>query len=121
MNIRPFLVIAISMAMGFGIIGCESTDLPIQAENVSVILASGHTLPSAVASAATRRGWLPQKQEDGTIRCTFHRKDNLVVVDVVPSDKQSFSVRLVESNVPVRKYNQWVNNLVHDIIFFASH
>lgn len=121
MNIKRFLAIAICMAMGVGFIGCESTDVPIQAENVSVILAPGHTLPAAVASAAARRGWLPQNQADGTIRCTFRKRDYLVVVDVVPNDKQSFSIRLVESNVSVRKYNQWVNNLVHDIVFSASH
>ena len=121
MNIRRFLAIAICMGMGCGIIGCASTEVPIQAENVSVILAPGHTLPVAIAAAAARRGWLPQKQEDGTIRCTFQKRDNLVVVDVVPNDKQSFSIRRVQSNVSVRKYNQWVNNLVHDIVFSASH
>jgi len=121
MNIKRFLAIAICMGMGYGIIGCMSAEVPIQAENVSVILAPGHTLPAAIASATARRGWLPQKQEDGTIRCTFQKRDSLVVVDVVLNSEQSFSVRLVQSNVSVRKYNQWVNNLVHDIIFFASH
>ena len=121
MNIRRFLAIAICMGMGYGIIGCVSTEVPIQAENVSVILAPGHTLPAAIASAAVKRRWLPQELEDGTIRCTFHKRDNLLVVDVVPNGKQSFSVHQVQSNVSVRKYNQWVNNLAHDIIFFASH
>lgn len=120
MNIRRFLAIAICMGTGYGIVGCVSTEVPIQAENVSVILAPGHTLPAAVVSAAVRRRWLPQELEDGTIRCTFQKRDNLVVVDVIPNDKKAFSVRLVQSNVSVRKYNQWVNNLVHDIIFFAS-
>ncbi|MBR6735175.1 MAG: DUF1294 domain-containing protein [Kiritimatiellae bacterium] len=34
--------------------------------------------------------------------------------------EQSFSIRLVQSNIPVRKYNQWANNLGREIVFRAS-
>lgn len=40
-----------------------------------------------------------------------------MVVDVVPGDGgKSFSVRPVESNISVRKYDKWVNNLCRDIV-----
>jgi hypothetical protein len=90
-------------------------------ENVSVTLAQGRTLSSAIMTAAARRRWVPQNQANGTIRCTISQREHLVVVDVVPNGEQSFSIRPVQSNIPVRKYDQWVNNLSREIVFQASH
>ena len=84
------------------------------------MLAPGRTLVGAVTVAAARRGWLPHAQANGTIRCTLTQRKHLVVVDVVPNGEQSFSIRLVQSNIPVRKYNQWANTLSREIVFRAS-
>ena len=63
---------------------------------------------------------MPQAQANGTIRCTLTQREHLVVVDVVPNGEQSFSIRLVQSNIPVRKYNQRANNLSREIVLQAS-
>ena len=104
-------------------VGCSTT--PVQTavtpvENVAVEYAQGRTFASAVNLAATRRRWLPQAQADGSIRCTLSQREHLVVVDVVPGGEQSFSIRLVQSNIPVRKYNQWADNLAREIVVQAS-
>ena len=124
MTIRKLVAAAMFAAMGCGICGCVSTSdapgTPAPVENVAVTLAQGRTLSSAIMTAATRRRWLPQSQENGTIRCTISQREHLVVVDVVPNGEQSFSIRPVQSNIPVRKYDQWVNNLSREIVFQAS-
>ena len=125
MTIRKLVAAAMLAAMGCGICGCFSTSeapgAPAPVENVSVTLAQGRTLSSAIMTAAARRRWVPQNQANGTIRCTISQREHLVVVDVVPNGEQSFSIRPVQSNIPVRKYDQWVNNLSREIVFQASH
>ena len=106
-----------------GMVGCSTT--PAQTtvtpvENVAVEYAQGRTFASAVNLAATRRRWLPQAQADGSIRCTLSQREHLVVVDVVPVGAKAFSIRMVQSNIPVRKYDQWVNNLSREIVLQAS-
>ncbi len=124
MTIKRLVAVALCAAMGFGLAGCfsEAVDqgTPTPVENVSVTLAPGRTLSGAIMAAATRRRWLPQAQAGGTIRCTLSQRDHLVVVDVVPNGEQSFSIRMVQSNIPVRKYDQWVNNLSREIVYQAS-
>ena len=63
---------------------------------------------------------MPQAQADGSIRCTLSQREHLVVVDVVPVGNKAFSIRMVQSNIPVRKYDQWVNNLSREIVLQAS-
>ena len=124
MKIKKLFAVALCAAIGCGLVGCSSTGAdgyaPAQIENVAVTLAPGRTLAGAVTAAAARRGWLPHAQANGTIRCTYSQRQHLVVVDVVPNGEQSFSIRLVQSNIPVRKYNQWANNLSREIVFQAS-
>ena len=124
MKIKKLFAVALCAAIGCGLVGCSSTGAdgyaPAQIENVAVTLAPGRTLAGAVTAAATRRRWLPQTQANGTIRCTLTQREHLVVVDVVPNGEQSFSIRLVQSNIPVRKYNQWANNLSREIVLQAS-
>ncbi len=104
-------------------VGCSTT--PAQTavtpvENVAVEYAQGRTFASAVELAASRRRWLPQAQADGSIRCTLSQREHLVVVDVIPAGAKAFSIRMVQSNIPVQKYNQWVNNLTREIVLQAS-
>ena len=108
--------------------GCMSSDsdvaataaAPTPVENVSVELAPGRTLQGAIMAAAAHRRWLPTKQADGTVRCTLSQREHMVVVDVVPVGEKAFSIRMVQSNIPVRKYDQWVNNLSREIVMRAS-
>ena len=48
------------------------------------------------------------------------QREHLVVVDVIPVGAKAFSIRMVQSNIPVRKYDQWVNNLSREIVLQAS-
>jgi hypothetical protein len=48
------------------------------------------------------------------------QREHMVVVDVVPIGEKAFSIRMVQSNIPVRKYDQWVNNLSREIVMRAS-
>ena len=123
MKIKEIVVGALIAAIGCGMVGCQSEEVaatPTPVENISFTLAQGRTFASAVTTAATRRRWLPQTQADGTIRCTLSQREHLVVVDVVQVGTQAFSIRQVQSNIPVRKYDQWVNNLSREIVFQAS-
>ena len=124
MKIRTIAAAALVAAMGCGMAGCETSadvgGVPALIENVNVTLAPGQTFASAVTQAATRRRWVPQQQANGTIRCTLTQREHLVIVDVVPTGPQSFSIRLVQRNIPVRKYNQWANNLSREIVARAA-
>ena len=124
MMIRKFVSIALCAVLGYGLGGCVSTSADQEAagsiENVSVTLAPGRTLASAITAAASQRRWLPQAQADGTMRCTLSQREHLVIVDVVPNGEGAFSIRLVQSNIPVRKYNQWANNLKREIVYQAA-
>ena len=124
MKIKRVVAVALCAAIGFGLAGCFSAAVdqgaPTPVENISVKLAPGRTLPGAINAAASRRRWLPQEQDNGTIRCTLSQREHQVVVDVVPHGDRAFSIRMVQSNIPVRKYDQWVNNLSREIVFQAS-
>lgn len=89
-------------------------------DNVSYTLAAGRTFDRAVAAAAVRRRWTPQTLDNGIYRCSLVQRDHRVVVDIVPAGPNAFSVKAVESNIPARKYNQWVDNLVREIVMHAA-
>lgn len=91
---------------------------PMAIENVSI--PPGKPLNAAIFAAAARRKWTPQQQADGTVRCTILQRGNVVVVDVVPTGERTFSIRQVQSTIPVRKYNQWANNLSREIVYRAG-
>lgn len=124
MTIRKLVAVALVAILGCGLAGCFSTSVdegaPMPVENISVTLAPGRTLTGAIMTAASQKRWLPQAQADGAIRCTLSQRQHLVVVDVVPNGDRAFSIRCVQSNIPVRKYNQWVNNLSREIVYQAS-
>jgi hypothetical protein len=87
--------------------------------NVSVCVKDGYSLEKAVLSAAARRQWMPEKISSNILRLTIRQRSNICSVDVVMQE-DSFSVNPVASNITVRKYNQWVANLVREIIHRAS-
>lgn len=123
MKITKVVSTTLIAAVCCGMVGCSTTSeqtVPTPVENVAVEYAQGRTFANAVNTAATRRRWLPQAQADGSIRCTLSQREHLVVVDVVPVGDKAFSIRMVQSNIPVRKYDQWVNNLSREIVLQAS-
>ena len=123
MKIAEIVSATLISAVCCGMVGCSTTPVqtaPTPVENIAVEYAQGRTFASAVNLAATRRRWLPQAQADGSIRCTLSQREHLVVVDVVPVGAKAFSIRMVQSNIPVRKYDQWVNNLSREIVLQAS-
>ena len=113
-------VVAVSAAL-FAAIGCSSPGrgFVVPVEDVPYVLAPGRTFEGAVCRAAARRRWTPQKISAETIRCTLVQREHRVVVDVVQKGS-SFSIRLVESNIPIPKYNQWVDNLRREIVARAA-
>ena len=123
MKISRIVSTALVSAVCCGMVGCSTTPEQTAAtpvENIAVEYAQGRTFENAVKLAATRRRWLPQAQADGSIRCTLSQREHLVVVDVIPVGAKAFSIRMVQSNIPVRKYDQWVNNLSREIVLQAS-
>ena len=124
MKAMKVMTVAIVVGLSCILAGCMSSDTataaPTPVENVSVELAPGRTLSGAIMAAAVYRRWLPTKQADGTVRCTLSQREHKVVVDVVQVGEKSFSIRMVQSNIPVRKYDQWVNNLSREIVMRAS-
>jgi hypothetical protein len=128
MKAMKTMAVALVAGLSCVLAGCMSSDTdtpkataaPTPVENVSVELAPGRTLQGAIMAAAAHRRWLPTKKADGTIRCTLSQREHMVVVDVVPVGEKAFSIRMVQSNIPVRKYDQWVNNLSREIVMRAS-
>jgi hypothetical protein len=88
--------------------------------DVPVFVAEGHSLERAIVSAAQRRRWLPKKTDEKTYRLTIVQRKNRCVVDVVMNGNKSFSILPVESNISVRKYDQWVQNLWREIVHRAD-
>ena len=88
--------------------------------DVPVFVAEGYSLEQAIVSAAQRRRWLPKKTDEKTYRLTIIQRKNRCVVDVVMNGEKSFSILPVESNIPVRKYDQWVQNLWREIVHRAN-
>ena len=123
MKIAKIVSATLIFAVCCGMVGCTTTPeqtAPTPVENVAVEYSQGRTFEIAVTLAATKRRWLPQTQADGSIRCTLCQREHLVVVDVIPVGAKAFSIRMVQSNIPVRKYDQWVNNLSREIVFQAT-
>ena len=122
MKIQKLALSALCAALLCGLSGCFTSSgetQPALIENVSVTLAPGRSLRQAIMAAALRRRWVPQEQRNGTVRCTLIQREHKVVADVVPNGDSAFSIRFVESNIPVRKYNQWADNLSREIAYQA--
>ena len=89
-------------------------------DDVQVFVAEGYSLERAIVSAAQRRRWMPKKTDEKTYRLTIVQRKNRCVVDVVMNGNKSFSILPVESNIPVRKYDQWVQNLWREMVHRAN-
>ncbi len=112
--------IVLAAILGAICAGCFSeTGVGEAVNDHPVVVAEGYTLEQAVISAAGRRGWMVEKLGANEFRLTINQRDNRCVVKVV-TNGSSFSVLPVESNIAVRKYDQWVKTLVREITYRAS-
>ncbi len=103
--------------------GCglfRSDEPRVEVDNATVVVAQGRNLRNAVVQAATRRRWIAQELENGDIRCKIVQRNNVVAIDIVIKNETTYAIRFVESNIPNRKYNQWVNNLQREIAKWAA-
>ena len=99
--------------------GCatrERRDVPAESyENISVTVRDGLKLKDVISSVAARRGWVPSDVGENTLRLQINQRSNVVVVDAVVLDPTHYSLRYVKSNIPERKYTQWVVRLMASI------
>lgn len=114
------ILIAAFVALLAGCASMQTTGTGAPVKDVPVVVASGQTLEQAVLASAARRRWTATKQSATTYRLTIDQRGNRCVVDVVMNGNASFSILPVESNIPVRKYDQWVNNLQREITMRAQ-
>lgn len=106
-----------------GLAGCFTvSDIGVGASvvDVPVFVAEGYSLERAIVSAAQRRRWQSKKIDEKTYRLMIIQRNNRCVVDVVMNGEKSFSILPVESNITVRKYDQWVQNLSREIVHRAD-
>ena len=108
---KKILMVFMLVAMAAG---CRTIGTGDPVIDAPVVVAEGYTLERAVLAAANRRRWSAVRTSDDTYRLTIRQRKNICSVDVVMK-KDSFSILPVESNIPVMKYNQWVNNLEREI------
>lgn len=120
---KKTMILAAALCASACFTGCgtmRAEEEPIPMENIQVSHVGGKPLAAAVQEAAARRRWMTNAIGEGTIRCTIIQRDWRVVVDVVLLSDDAFSIRPVESNLTVRKYNQWVTNLCREIVARAA-
>lgn len=111
------------LAMVSLLVGCRSfraEEPRVEVNNTTVVLTAGHNLRGAVVQAATRRHWTVQQQANGDIRCQILQRGNVVTIDIVIVSDTTYNIKFVESNIPNRKYNQWVVALQREIAKWAA-
>ena len=111
---RSFAFVVIALFAGCGT--SRSSEPLIEVNNVAVVMTSHNSsLRDAIIRAAVRRRWNPQVQDDGTIRCQLVQRSNVVTICIVLNSETTYSIVPVDSNIPTRKYNQWIRNLQREI------
>lgn len=103
-------------------VGCSAfraEEPRVEVNNATVVLTTGHNLRAAVVQAATRRHWVVREQANGDIRCQILQRSNVVTIDIVIVSETAYSIKFVESNIPNRKYNQWITALQREIAKWA--
>ena len=114
--------LAMMAVMGL-LAGCASFrgETPrMEVNNAPVAVSAGRNLKEAVVQAATRRHWNVQELENGDLRCQILQREHRVTIDVTITGENTYSIKFVESNIPTRKYNQWIGNLQREIARWAA-
>lgn len=119
--IAVMLGLTMAGVTGCGLFGGGSDEdfPPPDYSNISVMVREGAQLKPIVAAAAARRGWSVQDTGENTLRLTISQRKNLVEVDVAVIDETHYSLYQVSSNIPTRKYVQWINNLISTVTNLA--
>ena len=121
--IKNLVLVVSFISIGYFGVGCASSRigvLPPPSENVMYVLAEGKTFQQVVVRAAAKRRWESQLMDNGVIRCTLRQRKNVVAIDIVPTGNQLFSIRPVQSNIDIRKFEKWIANLKRDIVIQAG-
>ena len=113
------LIMVVAMGLLAGCSLFRGDEPRVTVDNAVVTVAQGRDLKSAVVQAAVRRRWNVQEMENGDIRCQIVQRKNKVTIDIVIKSENTYAIRFVESNIPNRKYNQWINNLQREIAKMA--
>ena len=111
------------LAMVSLLVGCRAfraEEPRVEVNNATVVVTAGHNLRNAVVQAATRRHWAVQEQANGDIRCQILQRGNVVTIDIVIVSETTYTIKFVESNIPNRKYNQWVIALQREITKWSA-
>lgn len=112
----PYMAIFMVSLVLTGCTTSERRDAPASNyENIPISVREGMKLKDVISSAAVRRGWIPADIDENTIRLQINQRSNVVVVDAVVIDSTHYSLRFVKSNIPDRKYIQWVGKLMASI------
>ena len=120
---RTIFVGIVGMALA-ALTGCsvfsndENMPLP-DYSNISVMVHEGGNLKNIIAAAAARRGWSVSDASENSLRLTIVQRSNLVEVNAIVVDDTHYSLHQVSSNIPKRKYIQWINNLKSTIANLA--
>ena len=114
------LVLVAMMALLAGCASSSAKERRVEVAGATVVVAAGHNLHDAVVQAATRRHWCVQELENGDLRCKIIQRSNVVAIDIVIVDETTYDIKFVESNIPTRKYNKWVQALQREIAMRAA-
>lgn len=113
---KKTIVSGIAALVVAGLAGCSAFNTapeppPPDYSNISVMVREGARLKAIIAAAAQQRGWSVDDTGENSLRLTISQRANLIVVDAIVVDDSHYSLALVQSNIPTRKYIQWAKNL----------
>ena len=108
------ILLAASACAGCSVFEAVGTGAPVY--DVAVTVSKSGELKSALYAAAARRKWKVSEVGGEVYRLEIVQRANRCVIEVTLKGDDSFSILPVESNIPVRKYNQWVDNLRREIL-----
>ncbi len=95
------------------------TTPPPAYENIAVMLQDGFSLKKAIMIGAPH-DWKIEELDESTLRLTISQRSNLVVVRATILDATHYSLHPISSNIPNRKYVQWVERLQRNIARTAA-
>ncbi len=112
--------LALTAVAGCGIFGSAEEPPPPDYPSINVMVREGASLKNIIAAAAAQRGWNVRDTGEDSLRLTIAQRSNLVEVNAVVLDPTHYALHLVSSNIPTRKYVQWIDNLQRTVTTLAS-
>lgn len=116
--------LACALALSLGVVGCSSWTEPVLTPSTTFSqIYSVADVRDAIFKACQNRNWLVTADEPGKISANLIVRSHQVQVDI-PYSATGYTINYVSSvNMKAgggeihNKYNNWVNNLDHDIRF----